>query len=117
MFYFLPEKFVRMPFETVRAMKRARVTLYENDLKDGQEFEKYKEEYEQISRYQNHQETSLPNEIVKYVSRHFSDPKIANPDFKETYLTRLNFLLQFQRYVDLFERDEFSRENLIPLFM
>ena len=35
MFYFLPEKFVRMPFETVRAMKRARVTLYENDLKDG----------------------------------------------------------------------------------
>jgi len=30
---------------------------------------------------------------VKFVSRHFIDAKIPNPDLKEVYLTRLNFLL------------------------
>ena len=37
--------------------------------------------------------TTLPNELIKFISRHFLDAKIPNPDLKEIYLTRLNFLL------------------------
>jgi len=33
------------------------------------------------------------SELVTFISRHFSDDRIANPDLKETYLVRLNVLL------------------------
>jgi hypothetical protein len=40
-------------------------------------------------------ETSLTIELVKFISRHFIDSKIPNPDLKDVYLTRLNFMMQF----------------------
>ncbi len=48
-------------------------------------------------------------ELIKYISKHFYDPKIANPDMKEIYLTRLNILLQYNFYIKLFEMHPFSR--------
>ena len=33
------------------------------------------------------------NELVCFISRHFLDDRIANPDLKETYLVRINILL------------------------
>ena len=39
-------------------------------------------------------EQTFYHEIVKFISRHFMDDRIANPDLKEHYLVRLNTLLQ-----------------------
>jgi hypothetical protein len=33
-------------------------------------------------------------ELVTFISRHFIDDRIANPDLKEIYLVRMNVLLQ-----------------------
>ena len=38
-------------------------------------------------------EDSFFNELVTFISRHFIDDRIANPDLKEIYLVRLNVLL------------------------
>lgn len=49
---------------------------------------------EECSRVLNYQTDSyLTKELVQFISKHFIDPKIPNPDLKEIYLTRLNFLL------------------------
>lgn len=33
------------------------------------------------------------SELVTFISRHFIDDRIANPDLKEIYLVRMNVLL------------------------
>jgi len=48
-------------------------------------------------------EDSFFNELVTFISRHFIDDRIANPDLKETYLVRLNVLLQHNQFIKLFE--------------
>lgn len=39
------------------------------------------------------QEGLFFKEIVTFISKHFIDDRIANPDLKEIYLVRLNILL------------------------
>lgn len=63
------------------------------------------------------QDSTLAQEVVKFISRHFSDSRIANPDYKETYLTRLNYVMQFQHYIDLLQNTEYSSKNLIPVLL
>jgi hypothetical protein len=46
---------------------------------------------------------SFNRELVTFVSRHFVDDRIANPDLKEMYLVRMNILLQHHCYLRLFE--------------
>lgn len=36
---------------------------------------------------------SFYSELVAFISRHFLDDRIANPDLKEMYLVRMNILL------------------------
>ena len=69
-----------------------------------------------IDVYKN-QRTTLPEECVKFISKHFFDEKIVNPDLKEVYLTRLNIMMQSQLYIDLFEKDEYSQKFLVPQLM
>jgi hypothetical protein len=38
-------------------------------------------------------ESTFTYELVKFITKHFYDPKIPNPDLKEIYLTRLNILM------------------------
>lgn len=86
--YILPEICAQIPFEIFRAYKRGNVPLHEteNDITFDQQ--EYNEVYKGI--FKN---TTLARELVKFISRHFYDAKIANPDSKEIYLTRLNMLL------------------------
>lgn len=56
-------------------------------------------------------------ELACFISKHFYDPKIANPDLKEQYLTRLNILLQYNKYIAIFENMSECRETLIPKLM
>jgi len=35
----------------------------------------------------------ISQELASFISRHFYDPLIANPELKEQYLTRLNIML------------------------
>jgi hypothetical protein len=46
---------------------------------------------------------------VKFITKHFIDQSIPNPDLKEVYLTRLNFLLQFSTIVEMFERYDYAQ--------
>ena len=52
-------------------------------------------EYSSIMRLKKEKELeeSFFNELVTFISRHFIDDRIANPDLKEIYLVRLNVLL------------------------
>lgn len=43
----------------------------------------------------NEARVSFYPEMVKFISRHFIDDRIAHPDLKEVYLVRLNVLLQY----------------------
>ncbi len=42
-------------------------------------------------------------EMVTFISKHFIDDRIANPDLKEHYLVRLNTLLQHNQFIKYFE--------------
>jgi len=53
------------------------------------------------------------NELANFISRHFFDPLIANPDLKETYLTRLNIMLQYSKYMQIFEKIPFCQDNFV----
>lgn len=66
----------------------------------------YASEYEDIYKYDK--STSFSFELVKFISRHFFDPKIPNPGLKEIYLTRLNIMMQQQVYVRYFEQCSFA---------
>lgn len=99
--YILPESFVEIPFEIFRAFKRGNIPLYETE----QDKVQYKEEMIQV--YKN-QRTTFSEELVRFIAKHFFDEKIANPDFKEIYLTRLNIMMQSQIYISMFEKDEHS---------
>lgn len=52
-------------------------------------------EYSSIMRLKKEKELeeTFFNELVTFISRHFIDDRIANPDLKEIYLVRLNVLL------------------------
>lgn len=52
-----------------------------------------------------------------FISKHFIDDRIANPDLKEIYLVRLNILLQHNQFIKLFETQEFAQEHLILMLM
>jgi len=97
----MPENFVQISFEVFRTFKRTSISFYE---KEEEQFALFKKEYEEIYFNQELKGTSFPFELAKYISRHFFDPKIANPDQKERYLTRLNIMLQYDQYIRLLER-------------
>jgi hypothetical protein len=110
--YLLPEAIMEIPFEVFRGYRRSQTPLYES--------EEGKKLYgaETCAHILGHQtETSLTFELVKFISKHFIDPKIPNPDLKEVYLTRLNFLLQFQTIVEMFEKYPFAQDNLVPMLL
>ena len=83
--YILPELFVEIPFEIFRVLKRSHMNMYESE--EG--FKQFPQEAQKVLV----EGSSLTYELVKFITRHFMDAKIPNPDLKETYLTRLNFLL------------------------
>jgi hypothetical protein len=60
---------------------------------------------------------SFYNELVTFISKHFLDDRIANPDLKEMYLVRMNILLQHNCFIRLFEAQSFAQENLIQMLM
>jgi hypothetical protein len=56
-------------------------------------------------------------ELVKFISRHFIDDRIANPDLKEIYLVRMNILLQHNHFMRIFESQQYAQENMISMLM
>jgi len=108
--YLLPESFLEIPFEFFRAAFRGGIPLYDS----AEEQLRLKDEYDEV--YQN-TSSSFSKELIKFISKHFFDPKIANPDLKDIYLTRLNIIMQKQIYVDLIEQCANAQENLVPLLM
>ena len=54
---------------------------------------------------------------MKFITKHFIDQSIPNPDLKEVYLTRLNFLLQFSTIVEMFERYDYAQQHLVPMLL
>lgn len=63
------------------------------------------------------QEELFFNELVTFISRHFIDDRIANPDLKELYLVRLNVLLQHNAFIKIFESQPFAQEHLVVMLM
>jgi len=57
------------------------------------------------------------SELVMFISKHFIDDRIANPDLKEIYLVRLNILLQHNQFIKLFEQQDYAQEHLIIMLM
>jgi hypothetical protein len=61
--------------------------------------------------------TSFALELIKNTSKHFYDPRIANPEMKETYMTRLNMIMQYSQYMKMLEQYEYTRSNLVPTLL
>lgn len=97
--YFMPETFVNIPYELFRVVKRSDIDLLEEEGKNNKESELFVYGTEGKSNLFN----GFSNELATFISRHFYDPLIANPDLKEQYLTRLNIMLQYSKYFVLFE--------------
>ena len=97
--YLLPEAFLEIPFEFYRAAFRGGFPLFDAE----EERSRFKEEYEAV---RTGTESGFSKELIKFTTRHFFDPKIANPDLKDVYLTRLNIIMQKQVYIDLLEQCE-----------
>jgi hypothetical protein len=91
--YMLPESFAEMPFEVFRSFKRGQFSIFDKPEEGG---------------------TSLSWELCQFLCRHFSDPQIPNPDSKEAYLTRLNYFMQFQQYIEQLEKCEHAQVHLLP---
>jgi len=83
--YAVPVLFVDIPFELFRAFKRA--------ISSNESFEAlFNPPETKIGILAN---TSFQQSLGTFVSRHFFDEKIANPDLKEMMIIRLNMFLQF----------------------
>lgn len=80
--YCLPNIVVDIPFEVFRVLKRANQDLY--DTKSDQQAQVYNGCLSW---------TTFQAQVVRFTARHFFDPKIANPDLKETMIIRLNMVL------------------------
>lgn len=50
---------------------------------------------------------------MQFIAKHFYDEKIVNPDLKETYLTRLNILMQSQQIMEVFEKSPTAQQYLV----
>jgi hypothetical protein len=61
--------------------------------------------------------TTYKQELCKFISRHFFDPKIANPDLKELMIIRLNMMLQHQDCIVALEQDQYAQEHLVPIML
>ena len=81
--YAVPVLFVDIPFELFRAFKRA--------ISSNENFEDmFNPPETKIGILAN---TSFQQSLGTFVSRHFFDEKIANPDLKEMMIIRLNMFL------------------------
>lgn len=81
--YAVPVLFVDIPFELFRAFKRA---ISSNDNFEDM----FNPPETKIGILAN---TSFQKSLGTFVSRHFFDEKIANPDLKEMMIIRLNMFL------------------------
>lgn len=113
MFYMLPESIVEMPFEVHRLFRRGNFSLYETQS----DRDKYPDDCKLIFGESGEVHSTLTSELIAFISRHFIDAKIPNPDLKEMYLTRLNFLMQFQQFIEIFERDKYAKTHLIQMLL
>ena len=78
----LPELLVRIPFDIFRIYLRAKVDLFENSK------EKLAKLYWGCLK-----QTTFKQELSKFISKNFYNPRIANPDLKELMIIRLNMML------------------------
>jgi hypothetical protein len=108
--YILPDIFVEVPMEIFRAFKLGGCPLFDAKGSDPAAL---------LAPHFPHADeknpSTLAKELVKLVARHFTDPRIPNPDLKDLYLRRLNYLMQFQEYLNLLEECDYSRANLVPM--
>ena len=83
--YAIPVLFVDIPFELFRAMLRALTgeERFEDDINKP------------ATKVGCLAQTSFQASLATFISRHFFDDKIANPDLKEMMIIRLNMFLQF----------------------
>jgi len=105
--YMLPDHVIQIPFEVLRMVKRESELIVpsgmpicsnvsRNDLPSGVQSSLISEDESGIRQIQKEkqQDRVFYSELVMFISKHFIDDRIANPDLKEIYLVRLNILLQ-----------------------
>lgn len=56
-------------------------------------------------------------EFVSFISNHLADKKIPNPDQQESFLTKLNILLQYRDIVLKMEKHPVAKEKLMQAFL
>ena len=114
--YMLPDHVIQIPFEVLRMVKRESELIVpsgmpissnisRSDLPSGLQSSLISEDESGIRQIQKEkqQDRVFYSELVMFISKHFIDDRIANPDLKEIYLVRLNILLQHNQFIKLFE--------------
>ena len=91
--YAVPVLFIDIPFELFRAFVRSLTGngSLETEINSAET---------KVGILAN---TSFQQSLGTFVSRHFFDEKIANPDLKEMMIIRLNMFLQFQDCIKTLE--------------
>ena len=116
--YILPDYLIQIPFEVLRTMKRDSQLITHTGMPVCENFSKLQGLMHMLPQGANKElENNFYVELVQFISRHFIDDRIANPDLKEIYLVRLNILLQHNQFIKLFEGQEYAQENLIVMLM
>ena len=77
--YFIPENFAQIPYEMFRIFKRADISLLEEEDKNNFESELFVYGTQGKRNLFN----GISQELASFISRHFYDPLIANPELKE----------------------------------
>jgi len=123
--YMLPDHVIQIPFEVLRMIKRESQIIIGSGMpiclpNYGQGISAEQEKLFQgyiLEDQQSPLQQTFYQEIVTFLSRHFIDDRIANPDLKEIYLVRLNILFQYNQFIKTFEGQDFAQENLILMLM
>ena len=124
--YLLPDHVIQIPFEVLRMIKRESELVSPEGMQlcavnTGVYARNTNQIGKLIAELQNSHDVpaklggkkremydNFYSELVTFISRHFLDDRIANPDLKETYLVRMNILLQHNSFIKLFEQQNYA---------
>jgi hypothetical protein len=136
--YLLPDHVIAIPFEVLRMLKRESELISPDGMPvnavNSSSTQRHQMNIENVysklqsalgtdqlgqrlNSRQREMYDTFNKELVTFISRHFLDDRIANPDLKEMYLVRMNILLQHNCFIRLFEQQPYAQEHLVPMLM
>eukprot|EP00824_Muranothrix_gubernata_P006384 TRINITY_DN18227_c0_g2_i1.p1 TRINITY_DN18227_c0_g2~~TRINITY_DN18227_c0_g2_i1.p1 ORF type:complete len:325 (+),score=23.74 TRINITY_DN18227_c0_g2_i1:1-975(+) len=104
LFYFIPEFYINICFDILRLLLRVNIKdkhIWGNKKIPSHSFPS--EEY--------------IKEFITLVTNHICDSDITNPDLHDSFLTKLNLILQYKHLIPMLEDNKTAQEKLVKRIM